>query len=170
MLLIAVGLTYRDADGIPVARTHLTIRGMIAPVMRNRAFLTLSVAAMAMIVAVTGLDKSVLYYFKYALHDEQAGQLTLGWMMAISGIAIPLWLWIARKLGARNVWFVAVAACLVCLVVFIAFAFDRPLPVQVFLVATQASIVGLHFSFWAMLPDTVEYGKRASGVRGGAVL
>lgn len=170
VLLIAVGLTYRDVDGIPVARAQVPIRGMIAPVMRNRAFLTLSVAAMAMIVAVTGLDKSVLYYFKYALHDEKAGQLTLGWMMAISGIAIPLWLWIARRLGVRNVWFVAVAACLVCLVVFITFAFDRPLPVQVFLVAVQASIVGLHFSFWAMLPDTVEYGQRASGVRSEAVL
>ncbi len=170
VLLIVVGLTYRDDDGIPAGRIHVSVRGMVAPVMRNRAFLTLSVAAMAMVVAVTSLDKSVLYYFKYALHDEQAGQLTLGWMMAISGVAIPLWLWIARRLGARNVWLVAVAACLVCLVAFIVLAFDGLLPVQIFLVAVQASIVGLHFSFWAMLPDTVEYGQRASGVRGEAVI
>lgn len=170
VLLIVVGLTYRDADRIPAGRTHEAVRGMIAAVMSNRAFLVLSAAAMAMIVAVTGLDKSVLYYFKYALDDEQAGQLTLGWMMAISGVAIPLWWWIARRFGARNVWFMAVVACLVCLVVFIALAFDRPMPVQVFLVAVQASIVGLHFSFWAMLPDTVEYGQRTTGVRGEAVL
>src|SRR3546814_11028572 len=78
MLLIAVGLTYRDADGIPVARTHLTIRGMIAPVMRNRAFLTLSVAAMARLLAVTGLDTSVVSYFQYVLPIDKAGKLTTG--------------------------------------------------------------------------------------------
>ena len=35
----------------------------------------------------------------------------------------------------------------------------------VFLVAFQAAITGFSFGFWAMLPDTVEHGERASGVR-----
>lgn len=170
LLLLLVGLSYRDDGAILIARSRRSVFDMIGDVFRNRAFLALSAAAMAMIVAVTVLDKSVLYYFKYALHDESAGQLTLGWMMAVSGIAVPLWLALSRRLGARNVWFLAVGTCIACLGVFIAFAFRRALPVQIFLVAVQGGIVGLHFAFWAILPNTVEYGQRASGARAEAVL
>lgn len=170
LLLLLVGLTYRDDGAIPPARSEREGSGIVAHVVRNRAFLALSAAVMVMIVAVTVLDKSVLYYFKYALHDEAAGQLTLGWMMAVSGVAIPFWLALSRRLGARNVWFLAIAACIACLAIFIAFAFERALPVQIFLVAVQASIVGLHFAFWAILPDTVEYGQRVNGARAEAVL
>jgi GPH family glycoside/pentoside/hexuronide:cation symporter len=35
---------------------------------------------------------------------------------------------------------------------------------QLFLVALQVMIVGLNFVFWAMLPNTIEYGERETGV------
>ena len=57
---------------------------------RNRAFVTLNAAMMAMIVAITVLSKSVLYYFKYLLNDPAAGQLALASMGMVSGIAIPV--------------------------------------------------------------------------------
>jgi Na+/melibiose symporter-like transporter len=31
-------------------------------------------------------------------------------------------------------------------------------------VIMQALIVGLHFTFWAMLPNTIEYGEKETGV------
>lgn len=170
LLLLVVGCAYRDDRSIPASTGAADFSSGIVAALRNRAFLTLSAAAMAMIVAVTVLDKSVLYYFKFALHDEWAGQLTLGWMMAISGAAVPLWLWTSRRLGARNVWFVATSVCIVCLGIFVAVALEQSLHVQLFLVAVQGSIVGLHFAFWAMLPDTVEYGQSESGLRAESVL
>jgi len=170
LLLLLVGISYRDDGSIPSAKFDHRITKIVGHVGRNRAFLAISGAVMAMIVAVTVLDKSVLYYFKYALHDEDAGRLTLGWMMAISGIAIPFWLALSRRLGARNVWFLAIFACVGCLCVFIGYAFERALPVQIFLIVVQGSIVGLHFAFWAILPDTVEYGQRQSGFRAEAIL
>jgi GPH family glycoside/pentoside/hexuronide:cation symporter len=36
--------------------------------------------------------------------------------------------------------------------------------VQIFLIAMQVMIVGLNFVFWAMLPNTIEYGEQATGV------
>lgn len=169
-LLTIVGLVYRDDGAIPAPRGPMATSSMVVSVMRNRAFLALSAAMMAMIVAVTVLDKSVLYYFKYTLHDENAGQLTLGWMMVVSGVAIPLWLWIARRFGARKVWFSAIALCSLCLGMFMTLSIGTSLSVQIFLVAVQTFIVGLHFAFWAILPDTVEFGQRESGVRAEAVL
>lgn len=170
LLLLLVGISYRDDGAIPAAKTEHSLVEMICHVGRNNAFLALSAAAVAMTVAVTLLDKSVLYYFKYALHDENAGQLTLGWMMAVSGIAIPLWLALSLRLGMRMVWFLAIITCVACLCVFVGFAFERSLPVQIFLIVVQGSIVGLHFAFWAILPDTVEYGQRQSGIRAEAIL
>ncbi len=42
---------------------------------------------------------------------------------------------------------------------------DTPVAMQLFLVGMQALIVGLHFAFWAMLPNTIEYGEQATGLR-----
>ena len=52
---------------------------------RNRAFVALNAAMMAMIVAITVLNKSMLYYFKYVLNDPAAGQLALATMGLVSG-------------------------------------------------------------------------------------
>ena len=164
IMLIAVGLSFRDAAP-PDARMHPSIAASLVSLWRNRAFVTLSGAMIAMIVAVTIVGKSVLYYFKYAVGDEAAGQLALAAMMAVSAVAVPGWMWAARAIGARAVWFVAVAICALLLVGFAAIDVARAGLAQALLVAMQAAIVGLHFAFWALLPDTVEYGQRTTGLR-----
>jgi GPH family glycoside/pentoside/hexuronide:cation symporter len=35
---------------------------------------------------------------------------------------------------------------------------------QLFLVGMQVIIIGLNFIFWAMLPNTIEYGERETGL------
>jgi GPH family glycoside/pentoside/hexuronide:cation symporter len=169
LMLIAVGLNYRE-DAVPPARERPPLGQALLLAWRNRAFVTLGAAMSAMIVAVTMLDKSVLYYFKYALNDQAAGQLALGAMMAVSGLAIPAWLVLSRRIGIRAVWFVAIVICAVNLCVFIAAHLATALSVQAFLVIMQIATIGLNFALWAMLPDTVEYGQRAHGVRSEAVL
>lgn len=164
VILLIVGATFRDAAPEDSA-DHPSIRACIASVATNRAFLTLSAAMMAMIVATTILGKSVLYYFKYFLHDAGAGQLALAAMMAVSAIAVPVWMALARWIGVRAVWFVAVAWCIAGLAIFGAVGFARVETMRWFLIAMQGAIVGLHFAFWAMLPDTIEFGQRTSGLR-----
>jgi GPH family glycoside/pentoside/hexuronide:cation symporter len=36
---------------------------------------------------------------------------------------------------------------------------------QAYLMAMQAMVVGLNFVFWAMLPNTIEYGEQRTGLR-----
>src|SRR4029450_12727953 len=90
-ILVVVGSSYRDAVH-GEHRTPATVRDALISLTRNLAFVTLSAAMMAMIVAITVLNKSVLYYFKYLLNDPDAGQLALASMGLVSGIAIPLWM------------------------------------------------------------------------------
>ena len=162
-ILILVGTTYREtapSDG----RLPGSVRDALASLARNRAFVALSAAMMAMIVAITVLNKSVLYYFKYLLNDPDAGQLALASMGIVSGIAIPLWMLLGRVVGLRAIWLLAAGLGIVGLMLFAAVDVHQSGLMQLFLIVLQVMIVGLNFVFWAMLPNTIEYGERETGV------
>jgi GPH family glycoside/pentoside/hexuronide:cation symporter len=106
----------------------------------------------------------VLYYFKYLLNDPDAGQLALASMGIVSGVAIPLWMLLGRVLGLRAIWLLASGLGMACLLIFAALDVHRSGLMQLFLIAMQVMIVGLNFVFWAMLPNTIEFGERATGV------
>jgi GPH family glycoside/pentoside/hexuronide:cation symporter len=137
---------------------------MILSLARNRGFVALNAAMMAMIVAITVLSKSVLYYFKYLLNNPDAGQLALASMGLVSGVAIPLWMLLGRTVGLRALWLIAAGLGMAGLVIFSAIQFDGARTMQLFLIGMQVMIVGLNFVFWAMLPNTIEYGEKATGI------
>jgi GPH family glycoside/pentoside/hexuronide:cation symporter len=162
-ILALVGVTYREF-------THAerplpsSLKATLLSLARNHGFVALNAAMMAMIVAITVLSKSVLYYFKYLLDDPDAGQLALASMGLVSGIAIPLWMLLGRHVGLRALWLIAAGFGIAGLVVFSAVHFDGTRTMQLFLVGMQVMSVGLNFVFWAMLPNTIEYGERETGL------
>lgn len=162
-ILLLVGLTYRDLGQVD-RPSPASLTAALMSLVRNRAFVALNAAMLSMIVAVTVLGKSVLYYFKYLLNDPQAGQLALASMGVVSGVAIPLWMLIGRYIGLRALWLLATVLAMLSLAIFAVANISSPFGMQCFLVITQAIIVGLHFTFWAMLPNTIEYGELETGL------
>lgn len=163
IILVLVGLTYREATQ-PHRPAPGSLRTALLSLGRNQAFVALNAAMMAMIVAVTVLNKSVLYYFKYLLDDPVAGQLALASMGLVSGIAIPLWMLLGRYVGLRALWLIAAGLGIAGLLIFTAIEFHGVRSMQIFLVGMQVMSIGLNFVFWAMLPNTIEYGERETGV------
>lgn len=163
VILLLVGATYRDAaqDAHP---SPPTLPAALLSLARNRAFVALNAAMMAMIVAITVLNKSVLYYYKYLIGDESAGQLALASMGLVSAAAVPVWMLLGRVLGLRTLWLIAATLAMAGLLLFASVDVHRAGAMQFFLVAMQATIVGLNFVFWAMLPNTIEYGEEATGL------
>jgi GPH family glycoside/pentoside/hexuronide:cation symporter len=162
-VLALVGRTYRDAVHAE-HRAPASLKDALTSLAHNKAFVSLSAAMMAMIVAITVLNKSVLYYFKYLLNDPDAGQLALASMGLISGAVIPLWMLIGRVAGLRALWLFTAGVAMIGLILFAVVDVHRAGIVQLFLVGMQAMIVGLNFVFWAMLPNTIEYGERETGL------
>ena len=162
-ILLLVGRTYREAADVPPARPVL-VRSALASLAANRAFVTLNLAMMTMIVAITILHKSVLYYFKYLLNDPDAGQLALASMGLVSAVGVPAWVLLARLVGLRTLWFLAAGAGILGLTLFAAIGIPGSGAMQLFLMAMQTIIVGLNFIFWAMLPNTIEFGEQRTGV------
>lgn len=163
-ILAWIGITYREAD-VPERRAPVPVWTALRALAANRAFVTLNLAMVAMIVAVTILNKSVLYYFKYFLGDESGGQLALASMSVVSAVSVPLWMLLQRRLGTRGLWFLAAALAMIGLALFAVFDIHRAGVMQAYLMAMQAMIVGLNFVFWAMLPNTIEYGEQRTGLR-----
>jgi len=164
LILAVVGATYSEAVQ-PRRPQPRGLRETALSLFGNRAFVALNAAMMAMIVATTVLSKSVLYYFKYLLNDPDAGQLALASMGLVSGIAIPLWMLLGRYVGLRVIWLVAAGFGMVGLLIFSMVQIDGTTMMQLFLIIMQVMIVGLNFVFWAMLPNTIEYGERETGLR-----
>jgi sugar (glycoside-pentoside-hexuronide) transporter len=162
-ILAVVGATYREGT-----QAHRPVpadfKALILSLVRNRGFVALNAAMMAMVVAITVLSKSVLYYFKYLLNNPDAGQFALAWMGLVSAIAIPLWMLLGRYVGLRALWLIAAGLGMAGLVIFAAVRFDGATTMQLFLIGMQVMNVGLNFVFWAMLPNTIEYGERATGL------
>ena len=163
VILAIVGATYREAAP-PHRPLPASLRAALFSLGSNRAFLALNAAMMAMIVAITVLSKSVLYYFKYLLNDPEAGQLALASMGLVSAVAIPLWMLLGRRIGLRALWLMASGLGIAGLIVFAAIPFGGVLGMQLFLIGMQIVIIGLNFVFWAMLPNTIEYGEQATGL------
>jgi GPH family glycoside/pentoside/hexuronide:cation symporter len=162
-ILVLVGLTYRDAVQ-PNRPLPGSIRGALASLAANRAFVALNASIMAVIVAMTVLSKAVLYYFKYLLAVPHAGEIALAWMGLVGGIAVPCWMLIGRFVGLRALWLIAVGLGIAGLLIFIAVQLNGVLAMQAFLIGMQVMAVGVYFVFWAMLPNTIEYGEVETGL------
>jgi GPH family glycoside/pentoside/hexuronide:cation symporter len=163
VILIVVGITYREASQRerPLPRS---LYATLVSLLHNRAFVALNASAIAMIVATTVLSKSVLYYFKYLLNDPHAGELALASMGVVSALAIPLWMILGRYVGLRSLWLIAAGGGMTALLAFTLVQFNGTREMQLFLVGMQVVSIGMNFVFWAMLPNTIEYGERATGL------
>jgi sugar (glycoside-pentoside-hexuronide) transporter len=162
-ILVLVGATYSDSSQ-PHRPQPRDLKHIVLSLARNRSFVALNAATMAMIVAITILSKSVLYYFKYLLNNPDAGQLALASMGLVSGVAIPLWMLLGRYVGLRALWLIAAGLGMAGLVIFSTVRFEGAPTMQLFLIGMQVMSVGLNFVFWAMLPNTIEYGERETGL------
>lgn len=163
IILAIVGATYREHVLVD-RKPPQSISGALVSLARNRAFVALNAAAMAMIVALTVLNKSVLYYFKYMLGDADAGQVALALMGLVSALAIPLWMLLGRVVGLRALWLIAASVGMLGLGAFAGVDIGSVRGMQLFLIGMQVISVGLNFVFWAMLPNTIEYGESETGV------
>ena len=85
-------------------------------------------------------------------------------MELVNGIAVAHWRLLGRFVGLRALWLIAAGLGMTGLVLFGLVHFDGARTMQLFLIGMQVMIVGLNFVFWAMLPNTIEYGERETGV------
>lgn len=131
----------------------------------NRAFWMVMIATTAAALCSTVIGKSVLYYYKYFVHDEGAAQYALSLKMAAGLLIIPAWVQVTKVIGKRGAWFAATGWALVALTIFAVTDIRGAIGAGVIFLVLHVAVLGLNMTYWSMLPDTVEYGEWRSGVR-----
>jgi GPH family glycoside/pentoside/hexuronide:cation symporter len=163
VLLLVVGRASPAAHGRGQAR--VPILAAMRVLARNRAFVTLNLAMAGVGMAATALTRSVLYYFSYVVGDSTGGPAALAMMGFAGALFVPVWMAIGGRTGMRGLWFASAVLGLAAVGIFAAAGGSDGWTAQLFLVVMQAALVGFNLVFWAMLPDTVEYGEHRAGVR-----
>lgn len=170
VVILFVFATTREQQAEAHSVPPIDLWPALASIARNRAFWTLVIGGGFMICCATALAKSVLYYFKYALHDEASARTALALSSASGLIAAPLWMLAARALSKRAVWLAACGMYAAGLIGFSLVEVRSAASMTAFLVYMQAGYVGMAFAYWGLLPDAVEWGQWRTGVRAEAVV
>lgn len=163
LTIIVVGRSFRPGVALP-PKPHVRVSAAFRHAVRNRAFVVLIGAMMAMSIAASALEKMVLYTFKYGLQSAAAGQDALTYMVGASAAAIPLWVFVSRFVGVRGVWMIAASVATALLLVFATMGPRSIIAVQIDLILLQCAIAGLNFGLWTMLPEVLNYGLQCSGI------
>lgn len=134
-------------------------------VMRNPPLLRVLAIVIIASIALGMFSGSMLYYFKYHIGDPDQTVLGLMAMTVFLIIAVPLWVWVAGKTSKR----VSLSIGLVISTIgYLLFFFNAENDLTIALVAIALCGFGMSafaVMFWAMLPDTIEYGEAVTGVR-----
>jgi sugar (glycoside-pentoside-hexuronide) transporter len=166
LLLVVVGRTAPPEAASPRrAAGAAGLARRLSVLARNPAFTTLVLAAALATVGGGVLNGAVIYYFTYVARAPEAAPGAMAGMALAGVLAVPVWMRLRDAAGGRALWLLAATAALVLTGVFVTAGGRGALAAQAYLVAMQAVMTGLVYAFWAMLPDTVEWGERRSGVR-----
>ena len=110
-------------------------------------------------------NNNLIYFNKYSLGLHEYQGMILLFLNGCAFAAIPIWAYLAVKLGKRNTWLISMTFLFFGFTVFYFYPISK-LNELLFIV----SIIGFSNGatgvlFWSMLPDTIEYGEWKTGIR-----
>lgn len=167
IIYFIVVLSVREPPASSEAGTHakMPLKNRFVAVRRNRAFVILAAALLGATLAITAVSKSVIYYFKYVVLDEAMSSTALGIITVSSFLSVPVWTMVGRRYGKRQLWLIGASIAVVTLMAMGLLQPRNPALVIALYVFLQISIAAISVAYWAMLPDTVEYGEWETGIR-----
>ena len=153
-------------------QTTLKLEDALGMIRQNPPFWKLNLFVVVGMAGVVLLYQSLAYYFKYNLNNEAALGNGMLYLFIVLMLALPVWLKLTTLFGKPKT---LMMGCIVLMIGSLGFYFHTLTNTSITLTYCYLSILGcgigcMGFSFWAMLPDTVEYGEWKTGVRAEAII
>lgn len=141
-----------------------TASEMLRMLAGNKPFWIVSAAMLFGAFSGTFFQKTLPYYFKYLLQREDLIGLALTMLTGAVMLSIPVWTWVMKHSSTRVMWLCGAAIGLT------GYTLLWILPAQPNAVLPTLLLLGFgsgaaYIGFWAMMPDTVEFGEWMSGIR-----
>ena len=139
---------------------------MVGPTfLKNPPLIRIFAAMVIGSVCLSMFGGSMLYYFKYHLGEPDLAAVGLVLQAAMVIFFVPIWVWVAGKTSKRTSF---VIGLFIALAGYLGFFFNFDDDFILAIVAIGLTGIGMSafaVMFWAMLPDTIEYGEAMTGVR-----
>ena len=166
VIILAVTLYFVNEREFESAKEALpNFKNVAKSVSNNYPFWIVFSAILILIGTVLMFNNNLIYFNKYSLGLHEYQGMILLFLNGCAFAAIPIWAYLAVKLGKRNTWLISMTFLFFGFTVFYFYPISK-LNELLFIV----SIIGFSNGatgvlFWSMLPDTIEYGEWKTGIR-----
>lgn len=162
---IAAGADDSTQDEPPTAANRPDAKRLLGALLSNRALLIVLGITLMNSLASTFFSKNLLYYFKYVRNDADFGGTALALMACVAALAAPLWAYVARSRSKRFALLAGTGFYCLGFVLWYLFSASGYAVLLAILALLAIGASATAVCFWAMVPDTVEYGQWRSGIR-----
>lgn len=153
----------------PHSRSSVPKEGFLetfAVVFRDKAFLILLFTYALNLTALTFVQTTLAYYFKWLYREESATTLAMVILLVVAMVFIPVSVLVSKRIGKKRTYQI----CFVILAgsTLLIWAFGHTLGMNFFLGVMVFAGIGIGFGYaapWAMLPDVVELDALRTGKR-----
>jgi GPH family glycoside/pentoside/hexuronide:cation symporter len=117
-------------------------------------------------VTMAIIQVNLLYYIKYVVERESQSDIIMASIFVVAIIALPLWLWISRRLNKRLAYIIGIAFLTVVLMILASLTPQTSMPlIMTLCVLAGIGVSAMHVMPWAIIPDAIEYGELQTGKR-----
>ncbi len=174
IFLLTFALTKEQSDDINSESTTQepspSWQELLAMLKGNGPFWLIFFSVVISMAAGALSDKVGIYYLIYALNGEDSIGETLAALGVVTAISLPIWAALAKRYSKRIVWLAGIASSITISSSLYIYPLTNVASIMPFLILSAIAKGALYFSFWATLPDTVEYGEWKTGTRAAAFL
>lgn len=117
-------------------------------------------------ISVDILQTIMLYFIKYVVDREGKSDVIMATIFVVGICALPLWVWISRRLNKRLAYIAGMAFLAAVLMVLINLTPTTPLSwILILCVLAGIGVSAAHVIPWSIIPDAIEYGELKTGRR-----
>ncbi|MFH1185536.1 MAG: MFS transporter [Chloroflexota bacterium] len=117
-------------------------------------------------VTMSILEVVLLYYIKYVVLHEAQSDMIMATIFVVALIALPLWVWISRRLNKRWAYIGGMSFLAAVLLVLSSLTPQTSFEFIMFLcVLAGIGVSAMHVLPWAIIPDAIEHGELQNGER-----
>lgn len=167
LALLYCFFSMREPDTAPLRSESFLgdLKSIFPMFLANRPLMRVFGVIILASVCLGMFGKNMLYHFKYDLQRPELTVIALVLPAILLVLTVPVWVWVSKRSSKR---FALTMGTVVSLAGYLLFFFNF----ENWLWLTFGSILvigvgssALAVMFWAMLPDTVEYGEVKTGIR-----
>ena len=158
-------LTTRETVEPDEVASSLSLRDTVRYLRHNTAFWIVFAAVFFGALGSSIGSKALVYYVTYAVGGADGVAPLLSASLLITGLAVPLWALAARRWSKRDLWVLGGSGSALCQALLLMLATDDYGVLFTIVCVNGFFNAAFITMFWAMLPDTVEFGQWRSGIR-----